>query len=90
MRQVVLGLSLIFAAGALSACGEDPPCGVDDQGDEVPVCVYDATGDLYCPLDNWIADDDCNTCGCSAEGEVKCNDRAECATETTPGTSLPE
>jgi len=77
MRQVCSVVLLL-----LVACGEDPPCGVDDDGDEVPFCRYEATGDIYCPLDNWIADDGCNTCGCSPIGEVACNDRVECATET--------
>jgi len=77
MRQLVLGLTMM-----LIACGDPPPCGVDDQGEDVPFCTYEVNGATYCPLDNWIADDGCNTCGCSVDGEVACNDRAECADPT--------
>lgn len=81
MRQVsmMLGLAVL---GALAGCGEQPPCGVDDDGDDIPSCTYGA--DIYCPLDNWIADDGCNTCGCSPAGEIACNDRVECQEPTIP------
>lgn len=82
--SMVLGGACLWM---LAGCGEQPPCGVDDDGDDIPSCNYN--GALYCPLDNWIADDGCNTCGCSPEGELACNDRVECQDPTLPTGSSP-
>lgn len=84
MRQV-----FVWLAVALVGCGEQPPCGVDDDGDEIPSCSYGTPETVYCPLDNWEADDGCNTCACSVDGEVVCNDRVECKT-VDPSISLSE
>jgi hypothetical protein len=78
--------SMMLVLGMLAACGDPPPCGVDDDGDDIAVC--NDAGTLYCPLDNWIAADGCNVCGCSPQGEVICNDRAECAGGVPTDTGL--
>jgi hypothetical protein len=73
MRTAWIGA---FAMVALAGCGAQPPCGVDDQGDDVPYCAVEFPGEPeplnYCPLEHWASGDDCNTCGCSESGEVIC------------------
>ena len=71
MRRLTLLLALF-----LTACGGDPLCGVDDEGQDIPICVYDIEGLPealeYCPGQHWGAIDGCNSCGCDADGNVVC------------------
>ena len=63
----------------LVGCGEDPPCGVDDDGNDVPYCAVNVEGYEeplnYCPLEHWGAPDGCNSCGCDETGAVVCTSR---------------
>jgi hypothetical protein len=64
----------------LVGCEDAPPCGVDDDGADVPFCSVVVEGYeeplAYCPLEHWGAADGCNSCGCSASGEVVCTSRS--------------
>lgn len=75
---------------ALVGCAEDPPCGVDADGNDVPFCPIPFEGIAepinYCPLEHWAADDDCNTCGCSETGSVICTTLLCGSTGLTPTT----
>ena len=88
MRAWIVGTVLL----ALAACGEPPPCGVDNEGNDVPWCEVTFAGTSepidFCPLEHWAADDDCNTCGCSQTGQVVCT-ALQCGgtTDTNTGTS---
>jgi hypothetical protein len=72
MRAWIGALGLV----ALVGCGEPPPCGVDQDGEDVPYCEVtfpDLAEPLaFCPLEHWAASDACNTCGCSEEGLIIC------------------
>lgn len=74
MRRGLLFV-LLTAAGA---CGGDPPCGVDDEGEDYPVCGYEAEIEgvtetiEFCPGDQWAATDGCNSCGCDDRGQILC------------------
>lgn len=66
----------------LGACGDQTPCGVDDEGTAYPVCTVELVKGAsidYCPGDQWGSPDMCNSCGCDADGEVLCT------TITCPG-----
>ena len=69
----------------LVGCAEEPPCGVDSDGEDVPFCAVAVEGYEeplnYCPLEHWGAEDGCNSCGCTAEGQVVCTTRV-CETGT--------
>lgn len=79
-----------FGLVALLGCGEPPPCGVDNDGNDVPWCAVTFEGISepinFCPLEHWAADDDCNTCGCSDDGRIVCT-ALQCGTGPTTGTS---
>ena len=66
----------------LTACGAEPLCGEDPDGNEYPVCAYafEAEGQRvtvdYCPGDEWGAADGCNSCACDGEGRVVCTEIA--------------
>jgi len=70
-----LGLSLIVVC-LLSACGNRGICGEDEEGSEIPSCIYDVEGveDVleYCPGEHWADTDGCNSCGCDADGTFVC------------------
>lgn len=73
---VMSGLLFLFA------CGGDPVCGADDEGNEFPVCTYELEKDLtidYCPGDEWGAVDGCNSCACDGKGKILCTE-IDCAT----------
>jgi hypothetical protein len=59
----------------LAACGEEPLCGENDEGEPIPICDFEAEGKQfqYCPGDHWAAPE-CRSCGCTNEGEVLCTE----------------
>ena len=71
MRRLALLLTVF-----LGACGGEPLCGVDEDGEDIPICVYDVEGVPesleYCPGEHWGSIDGCNSCGCDADGNVVC------------------
>lgn len=67
-------LLFVFALAGLAACGSEAPCGVDEEGVDVPMCeVEGSPRGFYCPTDHWGAGDDCNGCGCDSDGNIVCN-----------------
>lgn len=69
-----------LAASVVAGCGEDAPCGIDGDGDIIPVCIYtDADDDpMFCPNDQWVSADGCSSCGCGPDGEIICTDDLFC------------
>lgn len=66
-------LLFVFALAGATACGSDAPCGVDEEGVDVPMCeVEGSPRGFYCPGEHWGAGDDCNSCGCGPEGVETC------------------
>jgi hypothetical protein len=66
---------LLAFALALGACGGEPPCGVDEDGEDIPVCMPEIEGvpDVleFCPGDSW-ATPACESCSCLPDGSVFC------------------
>ena len=81
------GLCFLLLPIGWAACGPDPLCGEDDEGNEIPICEYDSeeVGNLqYCPGEHWGANDGCNSCGCDPDGVVICT-TATCGATGTEG-----
>jgi hypothetical protein len=74
VRVPVMAFSLLLLVVGV-ACGPEPVCGEDEDGNEYPVCTYELDGDLtidYCPGDQWAATDGCNSCACDGKGKILC------------------
>lgn len=67
----------VAIACALAACSGEPPCGVDENDEDIPSCEYkvedlpDAL--LFCPGDQW-GTPACESCGCTDEGKILCTE----------------
>jgi hypothetical protein len=70
MRWTVLGL-------LCAACNGEPVCGLDERGEERPVCEYTEPKVpepfQYCPGDSWSTSE-CKSCACDNDGNVLCTD----------------
>ncbi|MBX2797662.1 MAG: hypothetical protein KTR31_08345 [Myxococcales bacterium] len=64
---------LLVMAFVAAGCGGPPLCGVDGNGDELPICVEPDTNIEYCPQDHWAAENGCS-CACDDNGQIVCND----------------
>jgi hypothetical protein len=82
MREVIVRPTLsvrvcwIIAVAGLAACGAEPFCGVDVDGEDIVSCVYDQP-ELplpleFCPGDSWGSVDGCNSCACDTDGAILC------------------
>jgi hypothetical protein len=69
--------TLLVALAALGGCGQDPPCGEDEQGNEIPHCEWNIDkvpeAIIQCPGDNW-ATPECQSCSCDPRGKVLCTE----------------
>jgi hypothetical protein len=59
----------VLAALLLTACGPEPTC-VDEEGEELPVCVFGDDELEYCPGDQWASADGCISFACGDDGVV--------------------
>ncbi len=83
MRAWIGALGLV----ALVGCGEPPPCGVDQDGEDVPYCEVtfpDLAEPLaFCPLEHWAASDASKTRGSNSMRKKRLNDDG-CGTRSVP------
>jgi hypothetical protein len=59
----------ILAVLALAACGPEPTC-VDEDGEELNVCLFGEEQLEFCPGDQWASEDGCISYACDNSGEV--------------------
>jgi hypothetical protein len=67
-------LAMVCCVSIVAACGEEGVCGVDQIGNDVPVCRPEAPGELeFCPGDHWSTEA-CESCSCLTNGRILCGE----------------